>query len=67
MDTLKLQIGSLLRLALGVLGGCGIVISSEQSDAIIQTVGQLISTLSILIPIAWAIVKNIRANKSFLT
>jgi hypothetical protein len=64
MSTFKLQIGSLFRLVLMGLGSCGVVISSQQSDSIIQAVGQIVSGLSILIPIVWAIVKNFRANKS---
>jgi hypothetical protein len=63
MDTLKLQVGSLLRLVLMGLGSCGVVISSQQSDSIVQAVGQIISGLSILVPIIWAIWKNFRSEK----
>lgn len=63
MEILKTNIGSIVRLILGILGGCGIVISAEQTDLVMQGITQVASGLSILVPVVWAIVKNWKAAK----
>jgi tRNA G18 (ribose-2'-O)-methylase SpoU len=64
MEILKANIGSIIRLVLGILGGCGIVISTQETDAVIQGITQVVAGASILIPAVWAIVKNWKAAKA---
>lgn len=64
MEILKANIGSIIRLILGILGGCGIVISTQETDAVIQGITQVVAGVSILAPAIWAIIKNWKAAKA---
>jgi len=60
----KMQVGSMVRLLLGILAGSGFIISAEQQDAIVQAIGQIVSGVLVLVPIIWSWWKNHRAAKA---
>lgn len=64
MNSVKLNIGSVVRLALGVLAGYGFTIASDQVDTVIKGVEQIISTLLIIVPIIWSWWKNRKVAKA---
>jgi hypothetical protein len=64
LEILKANTGSLVRLALGILGGFGVAVSAEQTDLVMQGITQIASGVSLLVPVIWAIVKNWKAGKA---